>query len=374
MMQLILHTEYLLSIHECVIIPGLGGFVGRVSPARFDESVSTWMPPQKELSFNSSLFHNDGLLLGAYAGNYGVTYSEAFVMVEKAVLELKKELSAKNEVQFGRIGTFKYDENKALLFSPAKDLHYFSTGTYGLFPIKITLLNELKKLQVSPVSESAATDKPLPDETIQGAHPQRSSDTIYIPLKKKFVYRVSAAAAIVLLFLFLSTPIYVDTSHKTNYAKLLSPTLSGSDFFSEGNEYFVDKDVLSRNETKEKEIPEPVAVVKEEIIPEPVITEKPTVQTPVVPDVKESGVQLTSNSAGPFYIIIGSFPSTKDAQQFLNGAKTPDLANIGILTKDGRFRVYADSFDNRAEANQYMKQFKAQYGNRHPNAWLYQAK
>jgi hypothetical protein len=326
-----------------------------------------WIPPQKELSFNSSLFHNDGLLLGAYVSNYGVTYSEAFVMVEKAVLEFKKDLSAKNEVHFGRIGTFRYDENRALLFSPSEDLQSFSTGTYGLFPIKVVLLNELKKARIIPVNEDAQIVKPN-DVAVEN-HPRKSSDTIYIPLKKKFVYRASAAAAIVLLFLFLSTPIYVDTSHKTNYAKLLSPTLNGMNNFSEVSEYFIDKNAQAE--------PEVLQPCEEEITSEPIIDDvKPaTVQAPVVADLpNNSAIQVSSSTPGPFFIIIGSFPSTGDAQQFLSGVKSSGLKNADVLARDGRFRVYADSFDNRAEANQYMKQFKAQYQSQHPNAWLYQAK
>jgi hypothetical protein len=372
MMQLILHAEYLLSIHECVIIPGLGGFVSHVSPAWFDERNSLWIPPQKELSFNPSLFHNDGLLLDSYSNTYSITYSEAFVMVEKAVLELKKELSTKNEVQFGRIGTFRYDENMALLFSPAEDLHYFSTGTYGLFPIKMIVLDDLKKAHIQYSTGKAPESKIVRMPEVH-THPVKSSDTIYIPLKKKFIYRVAAAAAIILVFLFLSTPIYVDTSHKTNYAKLLAPGFNAVNHYPDENEsYFTNSTAPTQNLT--------------EIVP--VVSEKkaPTVNTPgTISDnqpvaiksnapspISQSTASSGHSAAGPYYIVIGSFPTTKDAQQFVNYAKqVSGLSNAAILEKNGRYRVYADSFDNRAEANQYMKEFKAEHSRQHPNAWIY---
>ena len=48
--------------HDCVIVPGFGGFIGNYTPASIDKSSGTFYPPVKQISFNRNLNHNDGLL------------------------------------------------------------------------------------------------------------------------------------------------------------------------------------------------------------------------------------------------------------------------------------------------------------------------
>ncbi len=50
--------------HDCVIVPGFGGFIGNYTPARIDKRTGTFYPPVKQISFNRNLNHNDGLLVG----------------------------------------------------------------------------------------------------------------------------------------------------------------------------------------------------------------------------------------------------------------------------------------------------------------------
>lgn len=378
MKELILHTEYLLSIHECVIIPGLGGFISQIKPAHFDENTSIWFPPQKQISFNPSLFHNDGLLIGSYIDVSDISYSEAFVLVEKSVLEFKKTLKKAETVQFGRIGSFTYDDNGALLFSPYTIPYDFSKSTYGLQAEPISLLADLKQSAFSAESRRASSRSK-----------KRKSDTIYIPLKKRFLYQGIAVAAVVGLFMLFSTPIYVDNTQKTNYAKLLAPIPSST---------LVHDNTLAVNdkETDKKEVTPkvPVTIPSEETQikkidkPDPTIVaiaekkqEKPEKQIQPEKQVKseKSSVKETSSKQvaannNKFFIIIGSFPTEKDAKNFAETAKAKGLPNANVLVRDGRFRVYANSFSSRNEANQYMTSFKSEHKATHPNAWLYIAK
>ena len=52
----------LLHDHDCLVIPGLGGFVARPVPARFDEDKGEWIPPGRDVLFNPKLIVRDGLL------------------------------------------------------------------------------------------------------------------------------------------------------------------------------------------------------------------------------------------------------------------------------------------------------------------------
>jgi hypothetical protein len=72
----------LLFSHDCVIVPGFGGFIGNYNPARIDKSTSTFYPPVKQISFNRNLNHNDGLLVGRVSGFSKVSYGDARNIVE----------------------------------------------------------------------------------------------------------------------------------------------------------------------------------------------------------------------------------------------------------------------------------------------------
>ena len=66
MLRIIGHIERLLLRNDCVIIPQWGGFVLREVPASCDEEGVWFYPARKEISFNTSLRHTDGLLAESY--------------------------------------------------------------------------------------------------------------------------------------------------------------------------------------------------------------------------------------------------------------------------------------------------------------------
>ena len=54
--------EHLLTEHDCVIVPGLGGFVQNETEAHFDYKDQLFYPPSKQIGFNARLHFNEGLL------------------------------------------------------------------------------------------------------------------------------------------------------------------------------------------------------------------------------------------------------------------------------------------------------------------------
>ena len=52
----------LLHDHDCLVIPGMGGFVAHPVPARFDDDKGEWIPPGRDVLFNPKLTVRDGLL------------------------------------------------------------------------------------------------------------------------------------------------------------------------------------------------------------------------------------------------------------------------------------------------------------------------
>jgi nucleoid DNA-binding protein len=89
--------------HDCVILPGFGGFVGNYTPARIDKDTDTFYPPVKQISFNRNLNHNDGLLVGKISSSTGINYGDARNMVDEFVTSLRKRLERGEKVHIDQI-------------------------------------------------------------------------------------------------------------------------------------------------------------------------------------------------------------------------------------------------------------------------------
>jgi nucleoid DNA-binding protein len=121
----------LLFNHDCVILPGFGGFIGNYTPARIDKTTSTFYPPVKQISFNRNLNHNDGLLVGRLSEHSKVNYGDARNIVEEFVAGLRKKLERGEKVVFDNIGSFINNQEGNVQFEPDRNVNYH-LDSYGL--------------------------------------------------------------------------------------------------------------------------------------------------------------------------------------------------------------------------------------------------
>lgn len=121
--------------HDCVIIPGFGGFIGNYSPARIDKVTGTFYAPVKQISFNRILNHNDGLLVGTISGKSKINYADARFLVEEYVTDLKKRLEKGEKVVFENIGSFTNNQEGSLQFEPDRTANYH-LDSFGLESFK----------------------------------------------------------------------------------------------------------------------------------------------------------------------------------------------------------------------------------------------
>ena len=68
------HIEWLLGENDCVIVPGLGGFIAHYTPARRIEAENRFLPPTRIIAFNPRLKINDGVLVQSYMQVEGVSW------------------------------------------------------------------------------------------------------------------------------------------------------------------------------------------------------------------------------------------------------------------------------------------------------------
>jgi len=112
------HINKLLFVHDCVIVPGLGGFITNSRPAALNPAQHTFSPPCKRVAFNAGLKNNDGILGNHLAREYGIAYGEAMVEINSYVENIFHQLQVGDQVIVEKVGTLEYDRGKRIQFEP----------------------------------------------------------------------------------------------------------------------------------------------------------------------------------------------------------------------------------------------------------------
>lgn len=195
MFSIIEHIEYLMTRHDCVIIPEWGAFIANYSFASYDEEQGMMERPQRLISFNSSVTHNDGLIPQSIMRREGLDYNEAMRFITDSVTTFRQQLSMGCEVSMGRLGYFKSNDSGHIEFVP-----FTNEGAcdrfYGLTDMEIKSVTALE----------------------QELARQEAARTAVVPHKSNLftrkAARIAASVAVLIgLGVVLSTPIIVDRNH-----------------------------------------------------------------------------------------------------------------------------------------------------------------
>lgn len=173
----------LLFTHDCVIVPGFGGFLTHYRPARLDEQRQLVHPPAKDLSFNRHLIRTDGLLTDQVARRTGTDFVRAAQDVETEVQGWQRRLETEGRLELGRIGTFFRDAERNLQFEPDKRVNFLKDA-YGLRSVAAVPLAQPKPAVVPQVV-------PLPVRPAADKEPN--------PARRSIAWPAAAAAAAVLI-------------------------------------------------------------------------------------------------------------------------------------------------------------------------------
>jgi len=156
-MELYSFVKDLLFQHDCVIIPGFGGFVANYRSAAINYNLNTFSPPGKDISFNRSLTNNDGLLIAHISEIMAMSYVDARNWLNARVKEWKRKLEKGKKVILNDIGTFQMGKDKNLIFEPANTVNYL-VNSYGLIDFQFAPLEEYTKVNVT--GRKALKEKP----------------------------------------------------------------------------------------------------------------------------------------------------------------------------------------------------------------------
>ena len=385
--RIIKHIERLLLLHDCVIIPDFGGFVLQSVRAIYLGNEHSFTPTRKEIVFNPTLTHNDGLLVESYMKEYSMDFDKAQQLVSKDVASMKSSLSDSSELQLGAIGIF-IKENERFIFTPGKSSDVlFSTRSFGL-----PIFHYLPLSARSPIMIASAYVNPNSDSGVSSEKSnKRGKNVIYsIPITRTFLNVLAVSAAVILLFLFISTPIR--DVNKASYTasfipQEIMPKKTADDIVSDAFSTLASVSVSDDSSENDSPSSSPVSsstTTSTTTTPESSVSTTSAPKSSVAkstsakPSAAKSAIDKSAavkpvavNGGGKkFYVIICSFQSKERTQTYIKQLKgSEEAVSAGIIVRDGRARGYAQSFSNENDAQAYMK--KLQQNTKHKDAWVY---
>jgi hypothetical protein len=121
----------LLHQHECVIVPGLGGFLTSYAPASIHPLLHVFVPPSKHIVFNASLSLNDGILAKHLSARRNISYGESLDIINHWINDHISQLRRGQNWTLENIGTLALDREGNMQFEPSHHINYLA-DSYGL--------------------------------------------------------------------------------------------------------------------------------------------------------------------------------------------------------------------------------------------------
>jgi nucleoid DNA-binding protein len=311
----------LLFSHDCVIIPGFGGFIGNYAPAGIDRNTGMFNPPVKQISFNCNLVHNDGLLAGRISEQHKVSYRDARSIVDDFAADLRRKLDRGEKIDFISIGTFVKDNEGNIIFEPDGSVNY-NLDSYGF-----------ESFRYMPLGSYDVRKR------IMKHAPKEPSGTISM---RRLLWR--AAVVIPLLAILVAVPIRTDLFRGKVQTVTLNPLVKAE---FEHNKSEVD---ASREESAPVTIM-PAAAVS----PSEVAAPAATPGTWVAPTLRQG-----------YFVITGSFQAERNALLQASQLREEGFLPEVVEGKNGYFRVCAMFCENFATALQKKDSIAKKY----PGSWI----
>lgn len=197
------HIETLLLEHDCVIIPGFGGFISNYEEAQYHtDNGSIFMPPHRSIGFNQQLQINDGLLVQSYMSAYDASYPAAHLQMEKEIEQMASQLELDGEYDFGAVGKLtkglgeiiSFDKSSSNIEAPS----LFGLDSLSVMPVK----SIIEKREIEAKMQAASigigkTDNKEDNDILTNDKKQE----VVIRLNQRWIdFGISVAAALLLFF------------------------------------------------------------------------------------------------------------------------------------------------------------------------------
>lgn len=368
-MKISSHIAQLLYNYDCVIIPGLGGFVANYSPSQFSMAKGIFQPPSKAIIFNRNLINNDGLLVNHIAHEEKINYAEASKRLNDFTLWCKNEFLIGKRIEFEELGVLYEDSEKTIQFRPDFSIN-FLTESFGLYPVvakelvhsispKVAIVEEVKIIPAK--EEKVETIERKIEPKLRVVESQKPNDkTLSVkPKRKTGRYIVIAAVAIPVIFYSVWIPLKTDV-FKTGVIQVadLNPFHSS---VKNNNYTAISQEKLELTATL-SELPseEVFENVRENL--NTILSKNDSTL------VESNNINITSRKELSFHIIAGCFKEDENAENMVAYLKSKGYKNAFVLdTVNGLKRVSAGASANVTDAMNILREIRS--GNI-SEAWL----
>jgi len=293
------YISELFFLHECIIVPEFGGFIGNRKPAQLNKTTRSLTPPSTRILFNRNLKTNDGLLISHIANKEGFTQKLAKEHVLLFSESSNNKLSTSKVLRIEKIGLFTIGEQGNIIYTQDNSINY-NLDAFGLKPT----YNQL-------ITRSQKTEEEL-------------EKTIRTIKNKSIAPKTLFRAAAILLPLITLSYFSVSQQEKINTVYEQMATLN----------------------------PFPSA---KSISKTPDLKTKRTIEIKSDP-INESNAIFSQKT---YYIIAGAFAVEENANRMLNKLNSWNY-NAMIIKENKLLRVSYNSFQNREDAVLALNKIKKQ--------------
>ncbi len=295
------HIQQLLLVNDCVIVPGLGGFVAHKVDAKYDSEHNVFYPPKRTIGFNPILKMNDSLLIQSLIETYDISYPEAMNKIEEVVDNIIKNIDEGREFKIEAIGKLRKESNGKIKFIPY-EMGIASPNFYGLSSLNLSL-----KENIYQFNNTLSINNKFKGKIIAIDNSDKNDKRLSISLKAvKDVCVAASILAAIFIGGFNTTTNNSNTNKQELKSEIFSPLLESNKFFAKKNIPIEHKDfksfwtlVLASHVTKDN------AII-------------------FINELKRQGFTNTRLhvSTGSNKVIFGQFHSQNDAIKALNNLKT----------------------------------------------------
>ena len=323
------HIEQLIIQHDCVIVPGLGGFITYREAAHVVGN--TIYPPTKKVRFNHLLNYNDGLLCEKYMTSLRISYTESLDRITADVNEITSIIHHKGHYTLGQIGEMRLHNN----------------GTIWLECSNATFIPDNYGLRAVNLAHQIAAHSDDEQKTI----------VIKLPHTSANILRYAAAIAIVSLITLLIPQQISDTKYSASIGFDTIRNISNSTTMH-------NIAIIENNHTTlAQQIDTPIINVDEVAVTEPIAEPTKSISEPIA-EVQASSTQTT----GRYHIIIASLANEEKAQQYIATQTHYNANELQIISTNNKHRISARRFATYKEATTYVDSIRATEQGR--QAWV----
>lgn len=338
------HINYLISQHDCVIIPGWGALVAQYMPAYIDDQTHFIHPPTRKIGFNQSLDHNDGLLANSISRADNMSYDEAVTCISHQVSALRNQLVNDGEVALGHVGTFTTNGNGAIVFSPF-NTPITAPSYFGLPEVAIAKVIKVAKQEKNDLEKARIQKRRLVSDTVRKS------------------FRIAASLALLIgLGIMLSTPVVVDRNSPSMASVSSMPSVTTPRPISPS-------ELLPSSRERNLYIavaPQGVGLADttaRQLYENSMKSKRLSLRDAKLQGSENHGVRMNDND--PYCLVVASLATREDADRYLR--QQPDKT-LRCLEKDGKFRIYAATGTTAAATSATGK--LPTFARRYPGAWV----